>query len=214
MVIISVTEISNLVQLKFKRLILFQKRKKMKLSFLCVHKLNQYYMLCLVMALINKYILQVNLVGGYYDAGDNIKFHFPMAFTTTMLAWSVIEFGDFMSPQSGHAIQAIKWSTDYLLQATSIKDVVYVQVGDPYADHNCWERPEDMDTPRTSVAVTKDYPGSEVSAEIAAALAASSIVFRRIYPAYSNLLLTRAEEVLIVITKHFIGDYVNMYNAN
>ncbi|KAL1813858.1 hypothetical protein ACET3Z_023923 [Daucus carota] len=149
----------------------------------------------------------VNLVGGYYDAGDNIKFHFPMAFTTTMLAWSVIEFGDFMSPQSGHAIQAIKWSTDYLLQATSIKDVVYVQVGDPYADHNCWERPEDMDTPRTSVAVTKDYPGSEVSAEIAAALAASSIVFRRIYPAYSNLLLTRAEEVF-----KFADSYRGSYN--
>ncbi|KAK1577046.1 hypothetical protein Q3G72_018620 [Acer saccharum] len=27
----------------------------------------------------------VDLVGGYYDAGDNIKFSFPTAFTTTML---------------------------------------------------------------------------------------------------------------------------------
>jgi endoglucanase len=40
--------------------------------------------------------MQVDLVGGYYDAGDNIKFGFPMAFTTTMLAWSVLEFGDLM----------------------------------------------------------------------------------------------------------------------
>ncbi|KAL4564621.1 hypothetical protein LXL04_028687 [Taraxacum kok-saghyz] len=28
----------------------------------------------------------VDLVGGYYDAGDNVKFGFPMAFTTTMLS--------------------------------------------------------------------------------------------------------------------------------
>lgn len=39
---------------------------------------------------------QVDLVGGYYDAGDNIKFSFPMAFTTTMLAWSILEFGSHM----------------------------------------------------------------------------------------------------------------------
>ncbi|CAD6272009.1 unnamed protein product [Miscanthus lutarioriparius] len=38
----------------------------------------------------------VDLEGGYYDAGDNVKFGFPMAFTTTMLAWSVVEFGDSM----------------------------------------------------------------------------------------------------------------------
>ncbi|KAJ6720682.1 ENDOGLUCANASE [Salix viminalis] len=32
------------------------------------------------------------LAGGYYDAGDNTKFHFPMAFAMTMLSWSVIEY--------------------------------------------------------------------------------------------------------------------------
>lgn len=38
----------------------------------------------------------VDLEGGYYDADDNVKFGFPKAFTTTMLAWSVLEFGDDM----------------------------------------------------------------------------------------------------------------------
>nr|GEV54705.1 hypothetical protein [Tanacetum cinerariifolium] len=37
--------------------------------------------------------VDVDLTGGYYDAGDNVKFGFPMAFTTTMRAWSVVEFG-------------------------------------------------------------------------------------------------------------------------
>jgi hypothetical protein len=32
------------------------------------------------------------VVGGYYDAGDHVKFGFPMAATTTVLAWSGISF--------------------------------------------------------------------------------------------------------------------------
>src|SRR5690348_3068332 len=33
-----------------------------------------------------------NLTGGWYDAGDNVKFNFPMAFSATALAWGAIEF--------------------------------------------------------------------------------------------------------------------------
>lgn len=142
--------------------------------------------------------LKVDLVGGYYDAGDNVKFNFPMAFSTTMLAWSVLEFGNSMEDSDlPHALDAIRWATDYLLKATTIPGFVFVQIGDPYADHSCWQRPEDMDTPRTPYAVSKHFPGSEVSAEIAAALAASSLVFRPIDLAYSARLLKRARMVCI-----------------
>ena len=72
--------------------------------------------------------MQVDLVGGYYDAGDNVKFGFPMAFTTTMLSWSVIEFGGLMKGEPQNAREAIKWSTDYLLKATAQPDTIYVQV--------------------------------------------------------------------------------------
>jgi len=74
-------------------------------------------------------VIQVDLVGGYYDAGDNVKFGLPMAFTTTLLAWSVIEFGSSMMDQIENARAAIRWSTDYLLKAaTTTPDTVYVQV--------------------------------------------------------------------------------------
>ena len=33
----------------------------------------------------------VDLTGGYYDGGGFIKYNFPMAFSTTMLAWSTIK---------------------------------------------------------------------------------------------------------------------------
>ncbi|KAG6426471.1 hypothetical protein SASPL_110694 [Salvia splendens] len=150
----------------------------------------------------------VDLTGGYYDAGDNVKFNFPMAFSTTMMAWGVIEYGKSMGPELEHAVEAVRWSTDYFLKATATPGVVYAQLGDPNADHNCWERPEDMDTPRTVYAVTQNAPGSEVSAEIAAALAASSSVFKAFGDKlYAKVLLKRASEVF-----EFADKYRGSYN--
>ena len=35
-----------------------------------------------------------DLTGGYYDAGDNVKFNFPQASALTLLSWSGVEFPD------------------------------------------------------------------------------------------------------------------------
>lgn len=72
-------------------------------------------------------------------------------------------------------------------------------------DHACWERPEDMDTPRSVFKVDKNNPGSDIAGETAAALAAVSIIFRKCDPSYSNLLLQRAITVnKQTLTKHTI----------
>ncbi|XP_042420523.1 endoglucanase 3-like [Zingiber officinale] len=146
--------------------------------------------------------MHVDLVGGYYDAGDNVKFGFPMAFTATMLAWSVIEFGGVMKGEVANARAAVRWATDYLLKATAVPNTVFVQVGDASSDHACWERPEDMDTPRTVYKVDASNPGSDIAAETAAALAAASLVFRKSDPAYSKLLRNRAINVFEFADKH------------
>ncbi|KAI3693786.1 hypothetical protein L1987_76738 [Smallanthus sonchifolius] len=153
-------------------------------------------------------VMKVDLVGGYYDAGDNIKFGFPMAFTTTMLSWSVLEFGGLMKGELGNAKEAIRWGTDYLLKATAQPDVIYVQVGDATKDHACWERPEDMDTPRTVLKIDRNTPGTEVAAETAAALASASLVFRKSDRTYSKLLLKRAIRVFEFADK-YRGSYSN-----
>lgn len=62
--------------------------------------------------------MQVDLVGRYYHASDNVKFGFPMASTTTMLAWSVLEFGNLMGQKIENAKAAIRWATNYFLKAT------------------------------------------------------------------------------------------------
>ena len=75
--------------------------------------------------------------------------------------------------------------------------VFELQVGDAKKDHACWERPEDMDTPRNVYKIDKNTPGSDVAAETAAALAAASLAFRRSDPTYSKVLVRRAIRVSV-----------------
>ena len=141
--------------------------------------------------------MQVDLVGGYYDAGDNVKYGLPMAFTVTTLAWGAIfyesqlqELGELENVRA-----AVKWGTDYFLKAASRHNRLYVQVGDPIQDHQCWVRPENMKTARTVLMIDEQHPGSEIAAETAAAMAASSILFRRVDQPYSHSLLNKAKSV-------------------
>nr|DAD24938.1 TPA_asm: hypothetical protein HUJ06_026402 [Nelumbo nucifera] len=120
-----------------------------------------------------------------------------MAFTTTMLSWGALEYARPMGSELANARAAIRWATDYLLKcATATPGKLYVGVGDPNADHKCWERPEDMDTVRTVYSVSQSNPGSDVAGETAAALAAASLVFRKVDPVYSKRLLSTAKKVM------------------
>ncbi|XP_024520496.1 endoglucanase 1 isoform X1 [Selaginella moellendorffii] len=146
----------------------------------------------------------VNLTGGYYDSGDNVKFGFPMAFTITLLSWSVVEFEAELgrAAELDNARAAIRWGTDYLLSAFVPPSTLWVQVGDPNADHQCWERPEDMDTPRTCYQVNPSKPGSDVAGETAAALAAASIVFAATDSSYSQRLLATSKQIFAFADKY------------
>ncbi|KNA16888.1 hypothetical protein SOVF_085040 [Spinacia oleracea] len=140
--------------------------------------------------------MQVDLVGGYYDAGDNVKFGLPMAFTVTLLAWSVVEYGNHLKVHNElqNALVAIKWGTDYFIKAHPQPNLLYAGVGDGDSDHDCWQRPEDMTTPRTVYKIDESNPGSDLAAETSAALAAASIAFHRLDPKYSSLLLAHAKQ--------------------
>lgn len=70
-----------------------------------------------------------------------------------------------------------------------------MKVGDPVPDHQCWIRPENMRTPRTVLKIDENAPGTEIAAETAAAMAASSMVFRGFDRAYARRLLNKAKLV-------------------
>ncbi|KAL8161566.1 hypothetical protein V2J09_013055 [Rumex salicifolius] len=144
-----------------------------------------------------------DLKGGYYDAGDAIKFNFPKSFSLTMLSWSVIEYSAKYDAagELNHVKDIIKWGTDYLLKtfnssADSI-DRLVSQVGSGDTshgsttpnDHYCWTRPEDIDYARP---ITECHACSDLAAEMAAALASASIVFKE-NKAYSQKLVHGAK---------------------
>ncbi|KAL5983073.1 hypothetical protein ACLOJK_017153 [Asimina triloba] len=150
----------------------------------------------------------VDLVGGYYDAGDHVKFGLPMAFTVTMLSWGCIEFSKEMAGlnQLDRSLEAIRWGTDYFIKAHKQPNVLWGQVGDGDSDHYCWERAEDMTTPRTAYKIDSNNPGSDLAGETAAAMAAACIAFKRYDSAYSQLLLVHAKQ-LFSFADRFRGRY-------
>lgn len=56
-----------------------------------------------------------------------------------------------------------------------------------------------MQTPRTVLQIDDKDPGTEIAAETAAALAASSIVFRHVDNKYARQLLNKAKLVCLLI---------------
>ncbi|KAK3042877.1 hypothetical protein RJ639_001150 [Escallonia herrerae] len=146
----------------------------------------------------------VDLVGGYYDAGDNVKFGFPMAFTVTMLAWSAVDFREQLMARGelSNALDAIKWGTDYFIKAHPQANVLYGEVGDGDSDHDCWQRPEDMTTPRTSYKIDGQHPGADLAGETAAAFAAAAIAFKIRNPTYSSQLIAHAKQLFDFASKN------------
>ncbi|XP_057521569.1 endoglucanase-like [Amaranthus tricolor] len=153
----------------------------------------------------------VNLVGGYYDAGDNVKFGWPMAFTTTLLSWAAIEHKSEISSakQLGFLQKAIRWGSDFILKSHTSSTTLYTQVGDGNQDHQCWERPEDMDTSRALYKITPSSPGTEAAADASAALAAASMVFKGVDSTYSSKLLNHAQSLF-----DFADKYRGSYSAS
>ena len=139
----------------------------------------------------------LDLTGGWYDAGDHVKFNLPMAYSAAMLSWSVYEDRDAYeeSGQLDYILADIKWATDYLIKCHPEDEVFYYQVGDGGADHSWWGPAEVMSMNRPSYKVTKSSPGSAVTGEAAAALAAASVVFKDSDPEYSALCLKHAKSL-------------------
>ncbi|KAI3750737.1 hypothetical protein L2E82_21510 [Cichorium intybus] len=140
---------------------------------------------------------KLDLSKGMYDAGDHMKFQFPMAYTATVLSWAILEYGDQMNAagQLQSAKNSLKWLTDYFINAHPEPNVLYIQVGDPDLDHKCWDRPEVMTEKRPVIQINASTPGSDVAAETAAAMAAASLVFKSTNAGYSSSLLKHAKEL-------------------
>jgi len=138
-----------------------------------------------------------DLTGGWYDAGDYVKFGLPYAMSTTALVWSGIEFRAAYQAagELDNFLDCVRWSLDYMLKAHVATNNFYGQVGRGDLDHAYWGRPEDMTMERPAYKITTAAPGSDLAADTAAALAAGYLLFRETDAAYGFVLLDNARRL-------------------
>uniref|UniRef100_A0A2C9JJ67 Endoglucanase n=1 Tax=Biomphalaria glabrata TaxID=6526 RepID=A0A2C9JJ67_BIOGL len=138
-----------------------------------------------------------DLTGGWYDAGDHVKFNFPMAYSTAILTWGYLLYRDAYEAagQTQWMLESIKWPLDYLLKCHVKPNELYVQVGDGGADHSYWGPPELMTMPRPSFKITASKPGSDIAMDTAAAFVTGYFAFKEKDPTYANTLLEHAKQL-------------------
>jgi endoglucanase len=153
-----------------------------------------------------------DLSGGWFDAGDHVKFNFPMAASLTMLCWGVAENRDAYekSGQLIHVLNNIRFTAEYLIRCHTAQNEFYGQVGDGGLDHSFWGPAESLESQmkRPSFKIDASHPGSDLAGEAAAALAATSLAFKTTDPAFSTICLTHSQQLY-----SFADQYLGKYDA-
>ncbi|KAI9239036.1 MAG: Six-hairpin glycosidase-like protein [Podila humilis] len=141
----------------------------------------------------------VDLSGGYYDAGDYMKFIFPLTFSLTQVCWGGIEFfeGYKLANETKYLDQMVRWGMDWLIKAHPNNDTLYVQIGTDQVDNNYWGPDTTIPLPRATFQVSRSKPGTDVMADAAAAFASCSMLYRDKLndTAYATTLQTHANSL-------------------
>lgn len=146
------------------------------------------------------------VLGGWYDAGDHVKFNLPMAYSASMLAWGLYQYPDGLekSDLMGTYVNNLEFVLDYLAECDKGSQVVY-QVGNGTVDHTWWGpiglieygMADNGSSVAEARATLKSSEGcSAVFGEMAAALAAGSVALNgRIDSSKTAAYLKHAENI-------------------
>ena len=77
--------------------------------------------------------------GGWYDAGDHVKFNLPMAYSASMLAWGMYQYPEGLEKcgEMKNYVNNLEYVMDYFV-ACDKGDTVVFQVGNGTTDHTWW----------------------------------------------------------------------------
>ena len=122
--------------------------------------------------------------GGWFDAGDHFKFTYTIAYTSAVLAWGYIEYGDAVKKVGLEEKYKnnLKWGLDYIVLADQ-GDSVVGTIGKDGFDHSWWGSPEIYLRKMKLVSGDDERPydtttSTSTLALCSAALAAGYLIFK------------------------------------
>lgn len=167
----------------------------------------------------------IDVSGGFYDAGDHVKFGLPQGYTASTLGWALYEFKQaFIDTElETPMLEILRWFTDYFLRSTFRNeqgDIIAFayHVGDGNLDHKVWSPPEVQKLPRPVYLATTETPASDVCAEVAAALTLMYLNVKETDPTYATTCLDSAQALYRFASNNrgvsFSGGFYNSSDDN
>ena len=139
--------------------------------------------------------------GGWFDAGDHLKFSLTNAYTASVLSWGLMQYGDAVKKAGLYDtyLKNLKWGLDFV-QACDLGDSVIGTIGDDAFDHVWYGSPEVYMRKYNLKQGTEDRPYDTITcvttvAEMSAALAGGYIVFKDTDPETAKGYLEHAESL-------------------
>ena len=114
--------------------------------------------------------------GGWFDAGDHFKFTLTIAYTSTLLAWGYLEYGDAVNKigLEEKFKNNLKWGLDYIVLADQ-GDSIVGTIGKNGFDHSWWGSPEIYLRKMKLVTGDDERPYDEITSTSTLALSASAL---------------------------------------
>lgn len=139
--------------------------------------------------------------GGWFDAGDHLKFALTNAYSASVLSWGLIEYKDAVKKAGLYELylKNLKWGLDYVA-ACDLGDKVIGTIGEDGFDHVWYGSPEVYMRKFNLKNETEERPYDTITncttiAEMAAAMAGGYIVFKDEDPETAKSYLEHAESL-------------------
>ena len=154
-----------------------------------------------------------NLTGGWHDAGDHVKFNYPMAYTTYYLASLYVDHKEQIDDSGNKDVllKHLRFIGDYMIKCHPEPNKYVIQIATGQRDHTQtpWQVPEANTYERRVYFADEGQPNTNLACANAAGFAALSMAFRGVDTNYSAELLQHARELY-----NFGYQYQRSYNDN